>query len=118
VEDNVNHGTALNAPGRFFEVYCKCSLTTCEQRDPKGLYRRARKGEVQGFTGVSAPYGEPEDPEIVVETDEHSLEDCVSNVLGYLEKQGIDYAALPTPEIVASYNTCDRRKAALLHITC
>lgn len=80
---------ALNEPGRFFEVYCKCSLETCEERDPKGLYERARKGEVKAFTGVSAPYEEPENPEIIIETDEQSLDECVSKILGFLEKEGV-----------------------------
>ena len=80
---------ALNEPGRFFEVYCKCSLEACEKRDPKGLYRRARKGEVKEFTGISAPYEEPEAPEIVVETDKCSLHDCVSQILSFLEEQGV-----------------------------
>jgi len=80
---------ALNEPGRFFEVYCKCSLEKCEERDPKGLYRRARKGEVTAFTGVSAPYEEPEDPEILIDTDEQSLDECVSEILSFLEKEGV-----------------------------
>ena len=80
---------ALNDPGRFFEVYCKCSLETCEERDPKGLYRRARKGEVKAFTGISAPYEEPENPEIIVDTDRQSLDECVSEILVFLEGQGI-----------------------------
>jgi adenylylsulfate kinase len=80
---------ALNDPGRFFEVYCKCSLETCEERDPKGLYSRARKGEVKAFTGISAPYEEPETPEIIIETDKQSLDECVSEILVFLEEQGI-----------------------------
>jgi adenylylsulfate kinase len=80
---------ALNDPGRFFEVYCKCSLETCEERDPKGLYKRARKGEVKAFTGISAPYEEPEKPEIIIETDKQSLDECVSEILGFLEKEGV-----------------------------
>ncbi len=80
---------ALNAPGRFYEVYCKCSLSACEQRDPKGLYRRARQGAVKDFTGVSAPYEEPQNPEILIETHENSLEECVERILGYLEDHEI-----------------------------
>ena len=87
----------LNDPGRFFEVYCKCSIEACEQRDPKGLYRRARKGEVKGFTGVTAPYEEPEAPELVVETDKHSLDECVSEILAFLEKEGVIPAPTPKP---------------------
>lgn len=80
---------SLNEPGRFFEVYCKSSLEACEKRDPKGLYRKARKGEVKGFTGISAPYEEPENPDILIETDKHSLDECVSEILAHLEKQGV-----------------------------
>jgi adenylylsulfate kinase len=80
---------SLNDAGRFFEVYCKCSLETCETRDPKGLYKKARKGEVKGFTGVTAPYEEPENADIVVETDRNSLDECVDQILGFLEKQGV-----------------------------
>ena len=61
--------------GRFVEVYCKCGLEVCERRDPKGLYKKAKAGEIDEFTGVSAPYEEPEKPEIVVETDKQSIEE-------------------------------------------
>jgi len=70
--------------GRFVEVYCKCKLEVCERRDPKGLYRRAKVGEIDEFTGVSAPYEEPERPEIVVETDKQSVEECVEKIIKYL----------------------------------
>jgi adenylylsulfate kinase len=88
IEDR-EQARSLNDPGRFFEVYCKCTLSVCEQRDPKGLYRRAREGEIRDFTGVSAPYEEPPAPEIVVETHAYSLEECAQQVLGFLEEQGI-----------------------------
>ncbi len=80
---------ALNSPARFLEVYCKCAVESCEQRDPKGLYRQARKGEIKGFTGIDAPYEEPENPEIIVETDKHSLEECAEQILRSLEERGI-----------------------------
>ena len=80
---------SLNSPGRFLEIYCKCSVKTCEKRDPKGLYRMARKGEIKGFTGIDAPYEEPENPEITVETDGGSLEECAAYVIGCLEERGI-----------------------------
>jgi adenylylsulfate kinase len=67
--------------GDFLEVYCKCGLDTCEQRDPKGLYARARRGEVKNFTGISAPYEEPLRPELIVETDKQSLEEEVAAVM-------------------------------------
>jgi len=79
---------ALNREGRFVEVYVKCSVETCAERDPKGLYKRARRGEIQGFTGVDAPYEEPDKPEIVVETDRHSMQECAGAIIRYLEENG------------------------------
>ncbi len=73
----------------FIEVYAKCSLEECEKRDPKGLYKKARKGEIPEFTGISAPYEEPLNAEIVVETDKKSLDDCVIQVLEALKKSGV-----------------------------
>jgi adenylylsulfate kinase len=70
--------------GKFIEVYTKCSLEECERRDPKGLYKKARAGEIPEFTGISAPYEEPETPEVVVETDQHTLEECVQQIVDYL----------------------------------
>jgi len=71
--------------GRFVEVYCKCNVEVCEKRDPKGLYKKAKAGEIDAFTGVSAPYEEPEKPEIVVETDKQSVEECVEKIIKYLK---------------------------------
>lgn len=73
-------------PGDFIEVYVKCSLEACEVRDPKGLYKKARAGEIKNFTGIDAPYEEPENPEITVETDQQSLEESVETILTYLEE--------------------------------
>lgn len=75
--------------GDFLEVYCKCGLEVCESRDVKGLYKRARAGEIKDFTGISSPYEEPEDAEIVVETDRLSLEESVDRVLSVLRERGI-----------------------------
>ena len=80
---------ALNEPGRFFEIYCECSVGECEKRDPKGLWQRARKGEIEEFTGVSAPYEEPLTPEIVVQTDKCGLEECAEQIMRHLEEQGV-----------------------------
>lgn len=80
---------ALLDDGRFVEVYCKCSLEAAEERDPKGLYKKARAGEIRQFTGIDAPYEAPQNPEIVVETDKQSLEESTQTVLGYLEANGI-----------------------------
>jgi adenylylsulfate kinase len=80
---------ALNEPGRFFEIYCECSVGECEKRDPKGLWQRARKGEIEEFTGVSAPYEEPLNPEIIVRTDKCGLEECAEQIMRHLEEQGV-----------------------------
>jgi adenylylsulfate kinase len=75
--------------GKFFEVYVKCALDVCEARDPKGLYKKARAGEIPEFTGISAPYEEPDNAEIVVDTGEQSLEESAETVLGALREAGV-----------------------------
>ncbi|MFJ7747805.1 adenylyl-sulfate kinase [Peribacillus sp. NPDC097295] len=70
--------------GEFIEVYLKCPLEECEVRDPKGLYDKARKGIIKDFTGIDSPYEEPEHPEIVLESDQYSIEECVEQVIDYL----------------------------------
>lgn len=70
--------------GEFLEIYVKCPIEACEKRDPKGLYQKARKGEINHFTGVSAPYEEPVNPEIVIETSRYSIEECAMKILDYL----------------------------------
>jgi adenylylsulfate kinase len=67
-------------PARFVEVYVDAPLAVCEARDPKGLYRRARRGEVRDFTGVSAPYEAPTAPDLALATDRRSLEQCVEEL--------------------------------------
>ena len=74
--------------GRFVEVFIDCPLAECEKRDPKGLYKKARKGEIADFTGVSAPYEIPERPEITVNTALETVERSAGKVLEYLDKQG------------------------------
>jgi adenylylsulfate kinase len=80
---------SLVGPNDFIEVYCRCSLDVCEDRDVKGLYKKARAGEIKEFTGISAPYEEPGNPEIIVDTDKATVEECVDVVLQYLVSQGI-----------------------------
>lgn len=75
--------------GTFLEVYCSASLEVCESRDVKGLYRRARAGEVKEFTGISSPYEEPNHPELVVKSGELPLEVCVTQVLEFLSERGL-----------------------------
>jgi len=79
---------AFMGTGDFVEVYVDASLVTCEQRDTKGLYRKARAGEIPEFTGVSAPYEEPESPELVLDTNRQSVEESVGKLVEYLDAKG------------------------------
>ncbi len=74
--------------GEYVEVYVDCPLEECERRDPKGHYKKARAGEIAEFTGISAPYEPPLNPEIVVHTDRDPEADCVRQILSYLEEKG------------------------------
>jgi adenylyl-sulfate kinase len=74
--------------GRFVEVYVKCPLETCVQRDVKGLYRQALAGSIANFTGISDPYEEPLDPDLIVESDRETAEASVSRILARLEELG------------------------------
>ena len=73
----------------FIEIYCKATLETCEARDVKGLYKRARAGEIKNYTGIDSPYEKPENPEIVIDTDQQSLEESVSKILDFLKSKRI-----------------------------
>ena len=73
------------APDRFHEIYVQADVQTCEGRDPKGLYEKARRGEIKEFTGISAPYEEPETAELVVDTARFSIEECVAQLIAYIE---------------------------------
>jgi bifunctional enzyme CysN/CysC len=75
---------ALQAGAEFVEIFVNAPLAVCEERDPKGLYEKARSGLLKGFTGIDAPYEPPEDPEIVVHTHEHSPQECLGQILDVL----------------------------------
>jgi adenylylsulfate kinase len=75
--------------GEFIEIYVKCPIEVCEQRDPKGQYQKAKKGEIKEFTGISAPYEEPLDPEIVLETDRLAVDESVKKIIKHLEEKRI-----------------------------
>ncbi len=75
------------APDAFHEIYVKADLETCEKRDPKGLYKKARAGEISDFTGIDSPYEHPVNPELVVDTEINDVETCVQQVLDYIEAQ-------------------------------
>jgi len=80
---------ALVEPGDFIEIHCAADLAVCEQRDTKGLYAKARAGQIPEFTGISSPYEAPESPELRVETGNRDLEACVAQVLAHLESAGV-----------------------------
>lgn len=79
---------AIMKDGDFVEVFVDCDLDECERRDPKGLYKKARAGEIPEFTGISAPYEEPNSPELIINTTEQTPEDSLAEILGYLESKG------------------------------
>tara|TARA_B100000686_G_C16168118_1_gene654940 strand:- start:3 stop:605 length:603 start_codon:yes stop_codon:yes gene_type:complete len=73
----------------FIEVFVSADISVCEERDPKGLYKKARAGEIKGFTGIDAPYEAPIDPEITIETDVYDIESCAKSVVNYLVESKI-----------------------------
>ena len=75
----------------FLEIYVKCSIEECEKRDPKGNYKKARAGIIQNYTGVSAPYEEPENPDLVIDTERLDLENSVQKVLNLLHEKNFIY---------------------------
>jgi len=79
----------LISKGDFIEIYCKASLEICEKRDVKGLYKRARAGEIKNYTGIDSPYEIPENPELIIDTDKESLEESVFRVYSFLESRGV-----------------------------
>ena len=81
--DNVR---AILEDDEFIEVYTKCSVEECEKRDPKGLYKKARSGEIPEFTGISAPYEAPDHPEIILDTEHESINQSVDRVIQYLKQ--------------------------------
>lgn len=83
----------LMRAGDFIEVYVEASVDVCEQRDPKGLYKRARAGKISEFTGITAPYEAPEHPELTLDTTCDDAEACAWKVLGFLEEKGYIPAA-------------------------
>ena len=73
----------------FYEIYIKCSLQECEKRDPKGMYEKARQGIIRNYTGISAPYEEPESPHLVIDTEKYDIADSIKLVLNYMEREGM-----------------------------
>ncbi len=91
--DDRHRARKLFEAGDFIEVYCRCPLEICESRDVKGIYQRARAGKIDNFTGISSPYEEPEQPELIVDTGSLSVDQCVKRVFAHLHERGI----VPSP---------------------
>lgn len=96
----------------FIEVFVKADLETCELRDPKGLYKKARLGEIKNFTGIDSPYEEPENPELIIETDKLSIEESVDKIVNYLKSKiyiwpKINHGGSPT-------NNPDKKRAIFI----
>ena len=75
--------------GDFIEIYCKASLETCEARDVKGLYKRARAGEIKNYTGINSPYEVPENADLTIDTEQETIDDSVSIIISFLKKKTI-----------------------------
>ena len=75
--------------GDFIEIFCKASLDTCEARDLKGFYRRARAGEIKNYTGIDSPYEVPENPELIIDTDQETLDESVARIVRFLHTKAI-----------------------------
>ena len=82
-----NEARKLISNDDFIEIYCKASLETCEARDVKGLYKRARAGEIKNYTGVDSPYEVPENPELTLDTDNETLNESVSKIYNFLKEK-------------------------------
>ena len=87
--DDRNRVRELLSQTDFMEIYCRCPLEVCEQRDVKGLYKRARSGDIGNFTGISSPYEPPMSPAMVIDTGAEALDSCVEKLLEELRMRGI-----------------------------
>lgn len=89
IENRENARQIIGAGEQFSEVYIKCSLEKCEQRDVKGMYKKARAGEIKNFTGLDDPYESPQNPDFVVDTETESLDQSVDKILDYLRSKNL-----------------------------
>ncbi|MCU9614738.1 adenylyl-sulfate kinase [Caldibacillus lycopersici] len=86
-QEDRNRIREMFAQDEFIEIYLQCPIQVCEKRDPKGLYSKARKGEIPHFTGISSPYEKPQNPEIIIDTNQLSIHQSVQKVLAYLKEK-------------------------------
>lgn len=83
-----DHCREILEPGQFIEIFVNASLETCEKRDPKGLYKKARAGEIKGFTGIDDPYEAPNNPELTLDSDNKDVDTLAAEVVEYLQSNG------------------------------
>jgi len=88
-ENRQNARKIINSDAQFAECYVKCSVEKCEQRDVKGMYAKARKGEIKGFTGIDDPYDVPQNPDLLIDTENESLIDSAKKVKEFLKKRNL-----------------------------
>ena len=88
-ENRDNAREIINSDDQFAECYVKCSIEKCEQRDVKGMYAKARRGEIKGFTGIDDPYEAPQNPDLLIDTEHESLTDSAKNVKKFLKKRNL-----------------------------
>ena len=79
----------LMPPEDFVEIHVSCPISVCEERDKKGLYKQARRGEILEFTGISSPYEKPDNPELEIHTDKQTLEESVTLILNFLKERNV-----------------------------
>ena len=92
INNRENARRIINAGEKFSEIYVKCSIEKCEERDVKGMYKKARAGQIKNFTGLNAPYEAPENPDLVVDTEKQTLEQSVQTIKKFLkEKNSCDF---------------------------
>ena len=89
VENRENARAIINAGDQFAECYVKCSLEKCEERDVKGMYAKARKGEIKGFTGIDDPYEAPEKADLIIDTEHEPLSDSANKVKNFLKERNL-----------------------------
>lgn len=87
-EENRKTAREIIGNDNFIETYVKCALNICEDRDVKGMYKKARNNEIKGFTGIDDPYDVPKNPELIIETENKSLDDSAEEILTYLKSKG------------------------------
>ena len=89
IANRENARRIIDAGGRFLEVYVKCSLEKCEERNVKGMYKKARAGQIKNFTGIDDPYEEPPHPDLIVDTQNHTIDESVLTIKNYLKSKSL-----------------------------